>query len=374
VTETPVAPRPVVDVLAELLTIEARLEGLGRRGAALRQELEGRARQQMATDGVAPTWRAKGLGLASFSDPQPKVTVKNAGAFAEWVAQRVPDYATAAVTVSADPDVLERALTALAEDEVPVLGVSVAVDPAWSKTFLEGCAAVDEPPTDEVFASDAAGPDNAGQRVDGLHLAPAAPGRLSVRLDPEAKARAVAEAADTVAGGILIAPLGELAAASSDVVLEHALVGALDARRCRVCDCTDDRACEGGCSWVEADLCSACVGAVDDAEGEPDDDDWHPPAVAAGWIDRIDETSLSSGAFQHSVDGPRPVDDAFAAPAAERTEAEVFDLPAGDRLEKLKVAELRVLLVDRHLPLGGNKGDLIERLRAWAKQQVPVST
>lgn len=29
---------------------------------------------------------------------------------------------------------------------------------------------------------------------------------------------------------------------------------------CRVCGCTDDRACEGGCWWVEADLCSACVG------------------------------------------------------------------------------------------------------------------
>lgn len=31
--------------------------------------------------------------------------------------------------------------------------------------------------------------------------------------------------------------------------------------RCRVCGCTDDRACPGGCSWVEPDLCSACVEA-----------------------------------------------------------------------------------------------------------------
>jgi hypothetical protein len=29
--------------------------------------------------------------------------------------------------------------------------------------------------------------------------------------------------------------------------------------RCRVCGCTDDRACPGGCYWVEADLCSSCV-------------------------------------------------------------------------------------------------------------------
>lgn len=28
---------------------------------------------------------------------------------------------------------------------------------------------------------------------------------------------------------------------------------------CRVCGCTDAKACEGGCYWVEADLCSACA-------------------------------------------------------------------------------------------------------------------
>lgn len=30
-------------------------------------------------------------------------------------------------------------------------------------------------------------------------------------------------------------------------------------RHCRICKCTDERACYGGCSWVAADLCSACV-------------------------------------------------------------------------------------------------------------------
>lgn len=28
-------------------------------------------------------------------------------------------------------------------------------------------------------------------------------------------------------------------------------------RRCRVCGCTDDNACPGGCYWVEDDLCSS---------------------------------------------------------------------------------------------------------------------
>ena len=37
---------------------------------------------------------------------------------------------------------------------------------------------------------------------------------------------------------------------------------AVKVRRCRVCGCTDRRACPGGCSWVEADLCSVCAGDV----------------------------------------------------------------------------------------------------------------
>jgi hypothetical protein len=29
---------------------------------------------------------------------------------------------------------------------------------------------------------------------------------------------------------------------------------------CRVCGCTDEWGCPGGCYWVEPDLCSDCVG------------------------------------------------------------------------------------------------------------------
>ena len=31
-------------------------------------------------------------------------------------------------------------------------------------------------------------------------------------------------------------------------------------RTCRVCGCTDELACEGGCAWAGADLCSRCAG------------------------------------------------------------------------------------------------------------------
>ncbi len=30
-------------------------------------------------------------------------------------------------------------------------------------------------------------------------------------------------------------------------------------RKCRVCGCTDAKACPGGCYWVEDDLCSTCA-------------------------------------------------------------------------------------------------------------------
>jgi hypothetical protein len=29
-------------------------------------------------------------------------------------------------------------------------------------------------------------------------------------------------------------------------------------RVCRACGCTEDDACEGGCSWADTDLCSSC--------------------------------------------------------------------------------------------------------------------
>ena len=44
-----------------------------------------------------------------------------------------------------------------------------------------------------------------------------------------------------------------------------------EGQACRVCGCTWERACPGGCYWAEYDLCSACVGkekvkAVDTAD------------------------------------------------------------------------------------------------------------
>ncbi|SFV08045.1 hypothetical protein SAMN05421543_1418 [Alicyclobacillus macrosporangiidus] len=36
--------------------------------------------------------------------------------------------------------------------------------------------------------------------------------------------------------------------------------------KCRVCGCTESHACEGGCYWVEPDLCNRCAVAERDGE------------------------------------------------------------------------------------------------------------
>lgn len=37
---------------------------------------------------------------------------------------------------------------------------------------------------------------------------------------------------------------------------------------CRECGCTDERACPGGCSWVEPDLCSQCAEEIEEDSDE----------------------------------------------------------------------------------------------------------
>lgn len=59
----------------------------------------------------------------------------------------------------------------------------------------------------------------------------------------------------------------------------------IEAQVCRVCGCTHDNPCEGGCGWHELGLCTACVpGTIDyDANHDEDDDpDQEVPEVTAG--------------------------------------------------------------------------------------------
>ncbi len=57
----------------------------------------------------------------------------------------------------------------------------------------------------------------------------------------------------------------QLKEAQERVILLDGILAEYAIRYCRVCGCTDDRACEGGCSWVtdaetsQGPVCSACV-------------------------------------------------------------------------------------------------------------------
>jgi hypothetical protein len=66
----------------------------------------------------------------------------------------------------------------------------------------------------------------------------------------------------------LFAPTG-FAAVATKAEIGQALADMESIRTCRVCGCTDDQACEGGCTWVEDDLCSACVDTAQTADAAP---------------------------------------------------------------------------------------------------------
>jgi hypothetical protein len=65
-----------------------------------------------------------------------------------------------------------------------------------------------------------------------------------------------------------------------------AMVPLFDVQSCRVCGCTEDRACEGGCYWIEPDLCSACA----KADGVPDPlPEWRVRQLLMEQGDRLSE-------------------------------------------------------------------------------------
>jgi hypothetical protein len=76
------------------------------------------------------------------------------------------------------------------------------------------------------------------------------------------------------------------------------------AATCRVCGCTDDTACFGGCYWVAPDLCSSCGDA-------PGGELWATLAVEAS--KQLDPIALGSD----EPDGPDKASDDAADPDGE---------------------------------------------------------
>lgn len=54
-------------------------------------------------------------------------------------------------------------------------------------------------------------------------------------------------------------------------------------RSCRLCGCTDERACPGGCAWAFDDVCTSCIGHTPASwaafRGDSLDDEAQPPLV-----------------------------------------------------------------------------------------------
>lgn len=88
-------------------------------------------------------------------------------------------------------------------------------------------------------------------KVSGIVAPPAAPvvdETPEIVNDAAAATTETPEPTDNETGTVNDSPTGEVPVDAPKPV-----------RRCRVCGCTDDHACLGGCWWVEADLCSACL-------------------------------------------------------------------------------------------------------------------
>lgn len=78
--------------------------------------------------------------------------------------------------------------------------------------------------------------------------------RLVVVLVPKPYQRAPAPSATGIAAAVADAirrHKPKLRGSSVRITIE-------DLQVCRKCGCTEDDACEGGCWWVESDLCSSC--------------------------------------------------------------------------------------------------------------------
>lgn len=54
------------------------------------------------------------------------------------------------------------------------------------------------------------------------------------------------------------ADVEQLLGAAFDMGAHAGVADVADDRRCRICGCTQYRACPGSCSWVGPDLCSTC--------------------------------------------------------------------------------------------------------------------
>ena len=147
----------VAETLNELLEMTSYEAGLKERISRLRARLSDAARSRWEEEGAAPSWKRAGVGMASWLVPEPRPVVVDDTAWLAYVRDRSPD----------DVETLER------------------VRPNILTAIVDRC---------DQRGDNLVDPET-GEVVPGVEFRASAP-HLLVKLDPEAKAAAVAQALD----------------------------------------------------------------------------------------------------------------------------------------------------------------------------------
>lgn len=169
-------------LLAEVLHIDARMSAYKARREELRDELSAEALRRYEAEGAAPSWKVPRLGTATLAavDSEAVTDVTDDDAYAEWVLNTHPTEAELVIRIPGhltDSDQLKAVVATMV-----TVGARVDIEPA--PAFLTALVKTGraDPDAGILIAED-------GEIVPGVTVTKKDP-YLSIRLTPEAKARA----------------------------------------------------------------------------------------------------------------------------------------------------------------------------------------
>lgn len=110
---------------------------------------------------------------------------------------------------------------------------------------------------------------------------------------------------------------------------------------CRICGCWELEACDGGCWWVESDLCSACAGPE---EREIDDEEEPPAGKPAHLVVRLARAAWRAIKAFFRIPPPNDDDDAWM-----RSSARSPPNPVGHSGLRLPRINKETRMTDSHL-------------------------
>ncbi len=195
----------VQELLSELLTIDAKAAALKGRRDDLRAELDAEARRRWAEDGAVPSFKVARLGSATLSGCDSTTTeVVDLEAYAAWARGAREESVALVLRVPAE-------MIDYVAEELAALHGAKGVEEEWQvhPAVLTGLVSEGriDPEAGILIAE-------SGEVIPGVIVRPKDP-HLTVRLDPEAKRRALAHAA-AEREQVMIAAVKEEAAAIAD--------------------------------------------------------------------------------------------------------------------------------------------------------------